>query len=157
MASNTTPPPSSCDHHIVIYVGVTINVPTSIATSQQAPLTVVWTSQTGQDASIQTQDASVDETQQAAAPLSARNPPRDSPSSQNSGGNRGAIGSRQALAREKRMAHHSVVGAKASRLWLTTPLNSGAIPNLVPNSIFLTFFSMARAYPTTTPSALRLL
>ncbi|GJX21994.1 hypothetical protein Tco_0226439 [Tanacetum coccineum] len=39
-------------------------------------------------------------------------------------------------------------------LWLTTPLNSGAIPNLVPNSIFLNFFSMARAYGTTTPSAL---
>ncbi|GKD19851.1 mRNA-capping enzyme-like protein isoform X2 [Tanacetum coccineum] len=47
-----------------------------------------------------------------------------------------------------------MVRAKASRLWLTTPLNSGAIPNLVPNSIFLTFFSMARAYGTTTPSAL---
>ncbi|GJS21739.1 hypothetical protein Tco_0450371 [Tanacetum coccineum] len=46
-----------------------------------------------------------------------------------------------------------MVRAKASRLWLTTPLNSGAIPNLVPNSIFLTFFSMARAYGTTTPSA----
>ncbi|GJY14173.1 hypothetical protein Tco_0383482 [Tanacetum coccineum] len=68
-----------------------------------------------------------------------------------SGGNGGAIGWRQALAREKRMAHHSVVRAKASRLWLTTPLNSGAIPNLVPNSIFLTFFSMAQAYGTTTP------
>ncbi|GKC57214.1 hypothetical protein Tco_1084812 [Tanacetum coccineum] len=49
------------------------------------------------------------------------------------------------------MAHHSMVRAKASRLWLTTPLNSGAIPNLVPNSIFLNFFSMARAYGTTTP------
>ncbi|GJR22172.1 hypothetical protein Tco_0970699 [Tanacetum coccineum] len=34
------------------------------------------------------------------------------------------------------------------------PRNSGALPNLVPNSIFLTFFSMARAYGTTTPSAL---
>ncbi|GJU68171.1 organic cation/carnitine transporter 7-like protein [Tanacetum coccineum] len=46
-----------------------------------------------------------------------------------------------------------MVRAKASRLWLTTPLNSGAIPNLVPNSIFLNFFSMTRAYGTTTPSA----
>ncbi|GKE06858.1 hypothetical protein Tco_1398876 [Tanacetum coccineum] len=55
------------------------------------------------------------------------------------------------------MAHHSMVRAKASRLWLTTLLNSCAIPNLVPNSIFLTFFSMARAYGTTTPSALRML
>ncbi|GKB98974.1 hypothetical protein Tco_0985111, partial [Tanacetum coccineum] len=61
------------------------------------------------------------------------------------------------MARVLAMAHHSMVRAKASRLWLTTPLNSGAIPNLVPNSIFLTFFSMARAYGTTTPSALRLL
>ncbi|GJZ49985.1 hypothetical protein Tco_0604175 [Tanacetum coccineum] len=52
------------------------------------------------------------------------------------------------------MAHHSMVRAKVSRLWLITPLNSGALPNLVPNSIFLTFFSMARAYGTTTPSAL---
>ncbi|GKA50685.1 hypothetical protein Tco_0743758 [Tanacetum coccineum] len=51
------------------------------------------------------------------------------------------------------MAHHSMVRAKASRLWLTTPLNSGAIPNLVQNFIFLIFFSMARAYGTTTPSA----
>ncbi|GKC13829.1 hypothetical protein Tco_1010611 [Tanacetum coccineum] len=58
------------------------------------------------------------------------------------------------MARVLAMAHHSMVRAKASRLWLTTPLNSGAIPNLVPNSIFLTFFSMARAYGTTTPSAL---
>ncbi|GJY96519.1 hypothetical protein Tco_0513429 [Tanacetum coccineum] len=49
-----------------------------------------------------------------------------------------------------------MVRAKASQLWLTTPLNSGAILNLVPNSIFLTFFSMARAYGTTTPSALNL-
>ncbi|GJW38884.1 ribonuclease H-like domain-containing protein [Tanacetum coccineum] len=61
----------------------------------------------------------------------------------------------QAMAPVLAMAHHSVVRAKASRLWLTTPLNSGAIPNLVPNSIFLTFFSMARAYGTTTPSALK--
>ncbi|GJT76630.1 RNA-directed DNA polymerase, eukaryota [Tanacetum coccineum] len=58
----------------------------------------------------------------------------------------------QAMAPVLAMAHHSVVGAKASRLWLTTPLNSGVIPNLVPNSIFLNFFSMARAYGTTTPS-----
>ncbi|GKA23263.1 metal-nicotianamine transporter YSL3-like protein [Tanacetum coccineum] len=43
------------------------------------------------------------------------------------------------MARVLAMAHHSMVRAKASRLWLTTPLNSGAIPNLVPNSIFLTF------------------
>ncbi|GKC74723.1 hypothetical protein Tco_1120606 [Tanacetum coccineum] len=55
------------------------------------------------------------------------------------------------MARVLAMAHHSMVRAKASRLWLTTPLNSGAIPNLVPNSIFLTFFSMTRAYDTTTP------
>ncbi|GKE50719.1 hypothetical protein Tco_1485875 [Tanacetum coccineum] len=61
----------------------------------------------------------------------------------------------QAMAPVLAMAHHSVVGAKASRLWLTTPLNSGAILNLVPNFIFFTFFSMARAYGTTTPSALR--
>ncbi|GJW10406.1 ribonuclease H-like domain-containing protein [Tanacetum coccineum] len=47
------------------------------------------------------------------------------------------------MARVLAMAHHSMVRAKASRLWLTTLLNSGAIPNLVPNSIFLTFFSMA--------------
>ncbi|GJT72870.1 probable auxin efflux carrier component 1b [Tanacetum coccineum] len=60
----------------------------------------------------------------------------------------------QAMAPVLAMAHHSMVRAKASRLWLTTPLNSGAIPNLVPNFIFLTFFSMARAYGTTTPSAL---
>ncbi|GJT93536.1 CAAX amino terminal protease [Tanacetum coccineum] len=63
----------------------------------------------------------------------------------------------QAMAPVLAMAHHSVVGAKASRLWLTIPLNSGDIPNLVPNSIFLTFFSMARAYGTTTPSALKMI
>ncbi|GJS04115.1 organic cation/carnitine transporter 7-like protein [Tanacetum coccineum] len=57
------------------------------------------------------------------------------------------------MARVLVMAHNSMVRAKASRLWLTTPLNSGAIPNLVPNSVFLNFFSMARAYGTTTPSA----
>ncbi|GKA42737.1 hypothetical protein Tco_0735397 [Tanacetum coccineum] len=51
------------------------------------------------------------------------------------------------MARVLAMAHHSMVRAKASRLWLTTPLNSGAIPNLVPNFIFLTFFSMAPPLP----------
>ncbi|GJV55885.1 hypothetical protein Tco_1456890 [Tanacetum coccineum] len=57
------------------------------------------------------------------------------------------------MARVLVMAHHSMVRAKASRLRLTTPLNSGAIPNQMPNSIFLNFFSMARVYGTTTPSA----
>ena len=67
MASNTPPPTSSSSQHIVISVReFTIYVPTSITAAQQAPLTVVLTSPTCQDPSVRTQDASVDEAQQAA-------------------------------------------------------------------------------------------
>ncbi|GJS58013.1 hypothetical protein Tco_0652797 [Tanacetum coccineum] len=68
------PPPSPYDH-IVIFVGlVTINVPTSIAAAQLAPPTVVWTSPTCQDASVQTQDTSVDEAQHVSAPALSSQP-----------------------------------------------------------------------------------
>ncbi|GKC73836.1 vacuolar iron transporter homolog 4-like protein [Tanacetum coccineum] len=69
MASTATPPPPPPDH-IVISVGITINVPTS---AQQAPPTVVLSGPTTgqqQDASVQTQ---VDE----APPLSSPQPAQE--------------------------------------------------------------------------------
>nr|GEV31565.1 hypothetical protein [Tanacetum cinerariifolium] len=55
------PPLPSPNHFVISVRPVTINVTTSIVAAQQAPSTVVWTGPTGQDALVQTQDASVDE------------------------------------------------------------------------------------------------
>ena len=70
MASTSYQPPPSSSHHIIISVwDVTIHIPTSTATAQQAPPTVVLTGPTGQDATVRTKDASIDEVQQVAPRL----------------------------------------------------------------------------------------